>query len=136
MTELHVVYQGKVVGDNRRLRISRDARRPVYPDPKYAAFKKALGWAVRAAMGWSLPWPYPLHGQVELEVRCWTHPKMDPANLLKPIQDVLQLAGVVLDDNQVRRATAERAGKSRGGRRSRLELVVREVEGEQDHFAG
>ncbi len=127
MTELRVVYQGKVVGDNRRLRINRKSRRPAYPDPDYVAFKEALGWAVKEAMGWCPPWPYPLRDQVDLVARCTVHPRMDPANLLKPIQDVLQSAGVVLDDNQFRRSTAERAGSCRGGQRARLELQVREV---------
>jgi hypothetical protein len=127
MSELRVRYSGRVVGDNRRLRINRSDHRPAYPDPDYLAFKRVLFCEIRAAMGHCTPWPYPFLGPVELEVRCWIHPKMDPANLLKPIQDVLQLAGVVLDDNQVRRATAERAGVSKGGQASRLELVLREV---------
>lgn len=126
-TALRVIYRGKVVGDNRRLRINRNSHRPAYPDPGYAAFKLALGWAVKEGMGWGPPRPYPLRGQVELEARCCIHPKMDPANLLKPIQDVLQNVGVVLDDNQFLRSAAVRAGRCRGGRDCWLELRVWEV---------
>lgn len=136
MIELHVTYQGKVVGDNRRLRINRKYRRPAYPDPDYAAFKEALAWAVMESMGRHPPATFSIHGPAELEVRCWVHRKMDQANLLKPVQDVLQSCGVVLDDNQFQRSTAVRSGTCKGGPESRLELVVREVEGEQAHPAG
>jgi Holliday junction resolvase RusA-like endonuclease len=128
MNELHVRHEGKVVGDNRHYRVSRRGRRPMYTDPSYKAFKQVLFCEIRRGMGTCPPWPYPFKGPVELQVRCWVHPRVDPANLLKPIQDSLQEAGAVRNDNQIRRSTAERAGVCRGGRASRLELVLREVE--------
>lgn len=126
-TQLHVRYFGRVVGLNRQHSVSRKSRRPIYPNPAYRAFKKALWLAVREAMGWCSPWPYPLHGQLKLEVRCWIHPKTDPANLLKPIQDVLQEAGAIVNDNQIQDSRAIRAGVSPGGQASRLDLLLQEL---------
>jgi Holliday junction resolvase RusA-like endonuclease len=127
MTELRVRYQGRVVGDNRRHDIRRGARNPVYPNPAYKAFKQGLWNEIRRGMGWCPPWPYPIQGPVSLEVRCWIHPSVDPANLLKPIQDALELAGAIVNDNQIQDSRAIRVGTSRGGLDSVLELVLKEL---------
>jgi Holliday junction resolvase RusA-like endonuclease len=126
MSELRVRYSGRVVGENRRLNYSRKTGR-AHLNPAYRIFKRSLFLEVRRSMGTRPPWPYPFKGQVELEIRGKLHPKADVDNCIKPVQDALQEAGAILNDNQIRKTSSERIGNSRGGEASLLALVLREV---------
>lgn len=85
-----VGWQGKVVTDNKRLIKGKQGR--LVPNSKYIAFKEGLAWEIKAQT------KHQRYKAIDLLIYFELHSKVDKQNLLKPICDAIELAGVVVND--------------------------------------
>lgn len=126
MDPIHVIHIGKVVGENERLDVRRGR---MYPNRDYQVFKETVAWEIRAAMGYCPPWPFPWEGPVGIRIHAVLPRGRDVDNILKPILDAAELAGVVVTDNQFRRFCMEGDKVCRRGEEPRVEFWIEPVQG-------
>ena len=103
-------WTGKACGVNRW---TRQGKGRTYMSPEYRAFKESLAWTFAAASG-----PL-LAGPVEVSISLVTNFDID--NLLKPVLDSLQTAGVISNDNQVKEL---HVWKERRGRKGQDQITI------------
>ena len=85
-------WHGRAVSENKRLAPGRGRFRA---NPDYQAFKESIAWTVR-------PHAEQMRGPVSVRLLLTLNPRMDAQNVIKPVLDALQLAGVIRDDRQVK----------------------------------
>ena len=78
----------------------------MYETTPYKNFKKSI-----AAM---LP-PSNLRGYFDLHIHAVLYHLFDTANVLKPVQDAIELSGLIVNDNQIRDVKLTRDDHERGG---------------------
>ncbi len=126
---LRIEWEGRAVGENRRLGYSRQMGRN-YPNPKYQAFVRDLTWTIIIeVMRLKLPSRPVFSGEVEVRVDMELPPRMDHDALLKPCLDALERSQVLENDYQVRRSSPGRIGVRRRGELSRIVMYVEEANG-------
>jgi Holliday junction resolvase RusA-like endonuclease len=86
-------WSGHAVSENRRL--SKGRGRWV-PNKDYQAFKESIAWVCKA------------HGEffdcpVSVRLHLVLNPRIDAQNVVKPVLDALEIAGIIKNDRQVRR---------------------------------
>lgn len=87
-----VFWAGQAVSENNRMR---PGRRHWRSNPAYKAFKESVAWACKAHME-------RFDGPVSVRLMVFLNPRVDATNIIKPVLDGLELAGVVRNDRQVR----------------------------------
>ncbi len=80
------------------------------PNPKYIAFKESVAWTLRVVY---LDKP-PINGPIVVRLLMYLNPKMDATNVIKPVMDAIQLAGVVRKDKQIRDGSFHREDQKKG----------------------
>lgn len=88
-------WTGKAVSENDRLLPGRGRWRA---NPEYKAFKEGVAWVLRIEQKDTPPIKGPVCVQLFMEL----NPDMDAQNIIKPLLDALELAGVIKDDKQIR----------------------------------
>ena len=111
-------YSGPVCGVNKKHAIVRGR---MILTKKYRDFVTALTWVFHEKSRGST-----IEDPVSVTISMWVHPAMDSDALLKPIFDALQHAGVIANDNQIRRYNVERFNIS--GADPELEIEVTELQ--------
>ena len=113
-----VMWTGKAVSENRRLAKGRGRW---IPDKNYQAFKESLAWTCRKwADGQSF------QGPVSVRLLLILNPRMDAQNVIKPVLDALEIAGVIRNDRQVRQFGFYRTDRKRG-EDDRIDIFVTEA---------
>jgi len=112
-------WTGKAVSENDRLLPGRGRWQA---NPAYKAFKEGVAWMLRIEMN-DMP---VIIGPVCVRLFLELNPKMDAQNVLKPVLDALQLAGVIKNDRQIRTFSFYR--EDRGAREEdRIGIIVQEM---------
>jgi Holliday junction resolvase RusA-like endonuclease len=125
---LRVEWEGKAIGENRRLGYSRKLGRN-YPNPAYQAFIRDLTFTIILEAQRRKLHPRPLfRGEVCVRLDMELPPRMDHDALIKPCLDALARSNVLADDYQVRRSELERTRIRAKGQPTR---IVMTVEGEE-----
>jgi len=88
-------WTGKAISENDRLLPGRGRWRA---NPAYKAFKESVAWVLRIEQEDMPSIEEPVSVRLFLEL----NPKMDAQNVLKPVFDALELAGVIKNDRQIR----------------------------------
>lgn len=110
-------WSGRAVSENRRMIPGKQGRH--VSNPEYRAFKESVAWTCKA------------HGEyfdcpVSVRLHLILNPRMDAQNVVKPVLDALEIAGVIHNDRQVRRFYFDR--EDRGlGEEDRITITVTEV---------
>ena len=89
-----IIWKGKAVSENRRLI---PAKGRWVTNPEYRAFKDSLIWTLKAKHHEHLK------GDIEVKITMWLNPKMDAQNILKPVLDAIEQAGIIDNDRQIRK---------------------------------
>lgn len=111
-------WAGRAVSENRRL--AKGQGRWI-PNKNYQAFKESLAWTCKKeADGQSF------QGPVSVRLLLTLNPRIDGQNVVKPVLDALQLAGVIRNDRQVRQFGFYRIDRERG-EEDRIDIFVREA---------
>jgi Holliday junction resolvase RusA-like endonuclease len=110
-------WSGTAVSDNRRLIPCRGRS---VANPAYKAFKESMAWSIKLVRG-----DWILAGRVSVRLVVRIPPRMDVSAIIKSALDAIQLAGVILDDNQIDRLLVERMGPAVG----RVSRIIFEIEG-------
>lgn len=99
-------WKGKAVSENNRLLWTKSRN---VPNPKYTAFKNSVAMCLRAVQLDKPPIKRPA-------VRLFIHlnPRMDASNIIKPVFDAIQLAGVVQDDLHICDGSFHREDRKKG----------------------
>lgn len=108
---------GHAVSENDRLL---PGKRRWQLNPAYKAFKESVAWVLRQEQ---LDTP-PLEGPVCIRLFIELNPAMDASNIIKPVLDAIQLAGVIKNDKQVRTFSFYRDDRPKG-EEDRLGIIVR-----------
>ena len=98
-------WTGYAVSENRRLAPGRGRW---HTSPEYRAFKESL---VLAVMPHVEVFTGPVYVRLVLQLRA----RLDMQNILKPVLDALELAGVLQNDRQVRHLVMRRETMPKGG---------------------
>jgi len=85
-------WTGRAVSENARLEPGQGRFRV---NADYQAFKESVAWAVRSHAE-------TFTGPVSVHLSMLLNARMDATNIIKPVLDALELAGVVKNDKQVR----------------------------------
>jgi len=95
-------WNGKAVSENDRLLPGKGRFRV---NPKYQAFKESVAWVCK---------DHAEHfdGPVSVRLSMILNPRMDAQNIIKPILDALELAGVINNDKQVRKLSFTREDRA------------------------
>ena len=112
-------WSGRAVSENRRTIPGRQGRR--VSNPEYRAFKESLAWDCKKwADGQSF------QGPVSVRLLLILNPRMDAQNVIKPVLDALEIAGVIRNDRQVRQFGFYRTDRKRG-EDDRIDIFVTEA---------
>jgi Holliday junction resolvase RusA-like endonuclease len=114
---LHTIafWTGRAISENRRLAPGQGRFRV---NEDYRAFRESVAWAVKPH---AVHYPGPVCVRLMLEL----NPRMDAQNVIKPVLDALQDAGVLKDDRQVQRLSLYR--EDRRGTEDTIGIIVTEV---------
>ena len=112
-------WTGKAVSENDRLLPGKGRWRA---NPAYKAFKEGVAMVLRVEQGSTPPLEGPVCARLFLEL----NPKMDAQNVLKPVFDALQLAGVIKNDRQIRTFSCYREDRA-AGEEDRIGIIVQEI---------
>jgi len=112
-------WTGRAVSENDRLLPGKGRWKP---NPEYKAFKESVAWVLRQEQ---LDRP-PIEGPVCVRLFIELNPKMDAQNVLKPVFDALELAGVIKNDKQIRIFSCYREDR-RAKDEDHIGIFVREV---------
>ncbi len=121
MPDRWLIYQGPVAGENIRLQPRQGGGQML--SKRYRAFKDGL--AIALASQWPTP-PIPRERKVSVCLMLQVPARMDPANLIKPILDGLEAAGVIENDRQVTELHMWELGTSKPGE-GRISIRVDET---------
>jgi Holliday junction resolvase RusA-like endonuclease len=110
-------WTGRAVSENRRLAPGQDRWRAI---KDYKAFKDSIAWTCKAHME-------RFDGPVAVRLLLVLNPKMDAQNVIKPVLDALELAGVIRNDRQVRTFSFYREDRPSGEKDDRIGIIVQEV---------
>jgi Holliday junction resolvase RusA-like endonuclease len=110
-------WSGKAISDNRRIIPGKQGR--FVSNPAYRAFKESVAWECKA------------HGEyfdcpVSVRLTIAISPRMDAQDVIKPVLDALELAGVIRNDRQVKHFQFHREPKQRG-EQDRITIYVTEA---------
>lgn len=108
-------WHGRAISENRRLAPGQGRFRI---NEDYRAFRESVAWTVKAH---AEAFPGPVSVRLFLEL----NPRMDAQNVIKPVLDALQDAGVLKDDRQVQRLSFYR--EDRKGSEDTIGIIVTEV---------
>jgi len=111
---IEIKYTGKTVGVNARMK---QGKGRWYKNPEYKAFQTALFYEIKRCMETIILNP------ITVTIRMIT--KHDIDNLIKPILDTLELAGVMANDKQISLLIVNRVQKIGNGPD---ELLIKVVE--------
>ena len=107
-------WEGRAVSVNRaRL----PARGRLISNPAYKRFVRDMAWLLTADRTAA-------RGSVRVRLDCTLPARMDVDNVIKPCLDAMQLAGVIVNDNQVKHVEAVRVGT---GNAARITFRIEEV---------
>lgn len=120
VTSFSFEWKGKAVGVNKRLMRSKHGKFMLTPE--YRAFKESLGYAINAL---SKPTP-PLCGILRVDMRQTTRHDCDA--LLKPVIDVMEDCGVILDDKDVQAISVMRVPKGKTKGPDKIRVFVEEID--------
>ena len=109
-------WTGRAVSENQRLTPGQGRYRV---NEEYRAFKEAIAWSCKAHAE-------QFQGPVSVRLFLLLNPRMDAQNIIKPVLDGLQLAGVYKDDKQVRRFCFCREDRKRGDKDT-IGIIVKEL---------
>jgi len=112
-------WTGKAVSENDRLLPGRGRWRA---NPAYKAFKESVAWVLRIEQEDMPSIEEPVSVRLFLEL----NPKIDAQNVLKPVFDALQLAGVIKNDRQIRIFSCYREDWG-AGKDDRIGIIVQEI---------
>ena len=112
-------WTGKAVSENDRLLPGRGRWRA---NPAYKAFKDSVAWVLRIEQEDMPSIEEPVSVRLFLEL----NPKIDAQNVLKPVLDALQLAGVIKNDKQVRTFSCHCEDRA-AGEEDRIGIIVQEI---------
>ena len=112
-------WRGKAVSENDRLLPGHGRFRA---NPAYKAFKESVAWVCRIEQRGGPPSEDPVSVRLFLEL----NPKMDAQNVLKPVFDALELAGVIKNDRQIRAFSCYREDRA-AGEDDRIGIIVKEI---------
>jgi Holliday junction resolvase RusA-like endonuclease len=107
-------WTGKVVGCNRRLIMGRGR---MIANREYTAFVQDMARVLRQR-----PASKKVVTSVTLALTIPT--RMDVDAIIKPCLDAIQCAGIVANDNEITRVTAEREGVSKRGEESTIRFEL------------
>jgi len=113
-----IFWAGKAVSENRRLA---KGRCRWIPNKDYQAFKESIAWACKK---WADGQTF--DGPVSVRLLMALNPRMDAQNVVKPVLDALELAGVIRNDRQVRQFGFYRTDRAKG-EDDRIDIFVREA---------
>jgi len=85
-------WYGRAISENQR--IAPGARR-FRADEDYQAFKESVAWTCKLHQEY-------FDGPVSVRLFMELNPRIDAQNVIKPVLDALELAGVIKNDKQVR----------------------------------
>lgn len=111
-------WHGKAVSENRRL-LPGAAKGRLISNPDYKAFKESVAWACKLENE-HLEGPVSVRLFLELGLR------MDAQNVIKPVLDALELAGVIKNDKQVRSFSFHREDRA-AKEEDRIGILVQEM---------
>lgn len=114
-------WTGRAISENRRTIPGKQGRR--VSNPEYRAFKDSLAWACRTAIMVEQEF---FDGPVCVRLLLVLNPRMDAQNVVKPVLDALELAGVITNDRQVRQFGFYREDRAKG-EDDRIDIFVREA---------
>ena len=114
-----VYWQGRAVSENDRLLPGRGRFRA---NPAYKAFKVSVAWACRMQQLDTPPFEGPVCVRLFLEL----NPDIDAQNIIKPVLDGIQLAGVFKNDKQVRTFSFYRENRAAKDE-DHIGIIVQEV---------
>lgn len=109
-------WSGRAISENQRLAPGQGRFRV---NEEYRAFKESVALAIRGHGEASF------EGSVSVRLLVELNPRMDAQNIIKPVLDALQLAGVLKDDRQVRQLSLYR--EDRQSKQDTILIVVTEV---------
>lgn len=109
-------WHGKAISENRRLI---PGTRRFQVDKHYQAFKESVAWACK-------PHLERFKGSVSVRLFMELNPRMDAQNIIKPVLDALELAGVIDNDKQVRRFSFYREDRT-AKKEDLIVITVQEV---------
>lgn len=112
-------WTGKAVSENDRLLPGRGRWRA---NPAYKAFKEGVAWVCRIEQGGKSPSEGPVSVRLFLEL----NPKMDAANVIKPVLDAIQLSRAIANDKQIRTFSFYREDRA-AGEEDRIGIIVQEM---------
>ena len=118
-----IFWAGKAISENQRIAPGRGR---YIVNQEYAAFKESVAWACKKwAEGQSFD------GPVCVRLLMALNPRMDAQNVIKPVLDALELAGVIRNDRQVRQFGFYRTDRAKG-EDDRIDIFVRGADNEQE----
>ena len=65
-------------------------------NPAYKAFKESVAWACKLVHN-----GLPIEGPVSVRLWMELNPRIDAQNVIKPVLDALEIAGIIKNDKQV-----------------------------------
>ena len=112
-------WTGKAVSENDRLLPGRGRWRA---NPVYTAFKDSVARIVQT----ELQGKSPIEGPVCVRLFIELNPRMDAANIIKPVLDAIQLSCAIVNDKQIRTFSFYREDRAAGGD-DRIGIIVQEM---------
>ena len=112
-------WTGKAVSENDRLLPGRGCWRA---NPAYKAFKEGVALMVQT----ELKGKSPIEGSVSVRLFIELNPRMDAANIIKPVLDAIQLSCAIVNDKQIRTFSFYREDRAAGGD-DRIGIIVQEM---------
>jgi len=112
-------WLGKAISENDRLLPGKGRFRV---NPEYQAFKESVAWVLRKQ---HLDNP-PVKGPVCVRLFIELNPGMDAQNILKPVFDALELAGVIKNDRQIRTFSCYREDRT-AKEEDRIGILIQEM---------
>jgi Holliday junction resolvase RusA-like endonuclease len=110
-------WSGRAISENQRLAPGRDR---FTVNQEYQAFKESIAWVCKAHME-------RFDGPVAVRLFLVLNPRMDAQNVVKPVLDALELAGVIRNDRQVRTFSFYREDRPNGEKDDRIGILVQEA---------
>ena len=109
-------WTGRAVSENQRLSPGKGR---LIPNKGYKSFKESVAWVLKSHVEH-------FKGPVSVRLFMELNPRMDAQNVIKPVLDALELAGVIDNDKQVRTFSFYR--EDRGAKEEdRIGIIVSEV---------
>lgn len=110
-------WHGRAVSENDRLLPGKGR---LIPNKDYKAFKESVAWTCKAHYEH-------FEGSVSVRLFMELNPRMDAQNVIKPVLDALEIAGIIKNDKQVRTFSFYR-GDRKPKEEDRIGILVQEME--------